>query len=957
MKLRGRTAWPGPAWQRKVLSTCAATAIGVAAFGVSLPAFAHGLQDNQVQAPRTVDFNIRSQRLQDALLAYSEQAGVQIILPGDMASDQQRRSLRGAHDVVDALTRLVEGTGYSFSFTGENTVVVRRQLHLGQPVVPVPARAEEPPEREEAKSLSQRLEAEEPYLEELVTVGTRNRTRTVTETAVPVDVIGSGALHRNGYTQTGRLLQALAPSFNFTETTISDGTDIVRPATLRGLGPDQVLVLVNGKRRHSQSWVNVQNTVGKGAVGTDMNTIPVGAIKRVEILRDGAAAQYGSDAIAGVVNIVLKDYDEGFSGSASWGQTYEGDGDTFFASSTVGLPLATGGFFNVTAEYQNRQATNRADPSSITGDVVMRIGETDVEAMALMWNMALPGKGGGELYAFGGYMNRKGLSGGFYRHAHQAARSVPQLYPEGFLPLQRTDVTDFSQAVGFRFDAEDGWQYDMSATYGRTRFAFGAENTVNVSVASAAFYNGLDPLDYSITEGFSGALEFEQLTANFDAVGSSQIGTVPFNLAYGFEYRNELYGIRPGDEASYSCGTVNGDFAPSILDPEVTAVCGFQGFPGYSPDVSGELGRSSYAFYVDTEFEPGENWFFTAAARYENFGRTGSKITGKLSARYQASETLALRGAVSTGFRAPALAQRAFTSVITNTSAEGLTQTLVAPEGHIIPRTYGVDKLEHESNTNVSVGLVWKPGSSLSVTLDAYRIDIRDRIVLGPTLPIPDGLSLGPVEAGSFFSNGIDTRTHGADLVATYEMALKGEASLDLIGSISWNQTMIQDINAPEGVADDDFFPFAERVNVERGQPRFRAATTVDYRKERFGALLRVNYYGNTESAFYTAVGNNIPRDVAVDVLGLDYSPTTKAGTAAIVDLEFSYDVGRNLTFAVGANNLFNTYPDKLANNDMSRWISEGRQIGAFGNFRYPWVTMPWGIRGGYYYARMAFEF
>lgn len=934
-------------WGRRFTNACAAAAISAAAFALPVAA----------QDKRTADFNIRNLPLQEALLAYSEQAGVQIILPAGMATVSLRRRLVGARDIVEALDTLIDGTGYSYHFSGRNTVVVRalpRQeavaaISASQPAVPAVEEIREAPQ-------NRPREDDDLILEELVTVGTRNPSRTVTETAVPVDVIGSSSLRRNGYTQTGQLLEALAPSFNFTETTISDGTDIVRPATLRGLGPDQVLVLVNGKRRHSQSWVNVQNTVGKGSVGTDMNTIPVSAIKRVEILRDGAAAQYGSDAIAGVVNIVLKDYDDGFSATAKWGQTYEGDGDTLALSSTLGLPLPTGGFVNLTAEYQDRKSTNRADPSALVGDVVMRIGETDVEATAVTWNIGLLGGPTKELYAFGGVMDRKGLSGGFFRHSHQAARSVPQIYPDGFLPLQTTDVSDFNQALGFRFEDNDGWRYDISGTYGRTQFSFGAENTVNVSLASAAYHAGLDPAAHSVRSGYSGSLKFEQLTTNFDVAGEAHVAGVSFNLAFGFEFRAEDYEIHPGDYASYACGFVDGELAPSINDPDVTAVCGFQGFPGYSPEVAGSKSRSSIAMYVDTEFEPAADWFVTAAARFENYERTGSKLTGKLATRLNVTEKLAMRGALSTGFRAPALAQRAFTSVITNTSAEGLTQTLVAPEGHIIPRAYGVEQLQHESNTNISMGLVWDPQDDLKVTLDAYRIDISDRIVLGPTLPIPEGIDLGAIEAGSFFSNGIDTLTHGVDLVICYSVPVR-QGELDLTASASWNQTKIQRVNAPDGVAEDVFFSYAERVNVERSQPRFRAVVGADYTRDAFGMVARVNFYGNTESAFYTPFGNNIPEDVAVNNYGLSNDRTTSPGTAAIVDIEFSYDISDNLTFAVGANNLFDKYPRELDDNALARWISEGRSPGSYGNFRYPWVVMPWGIMGGYYYARMSFDF
>ncbi|WP_051555790.1 TonB-dependent receptor domain-containing protein [Kordiimonas gwangyangensis] len=297
----------------------------------------------------------------------------------------------------------------------------------------------------------------------------------------------------------------------------------------------------------------------------------------------------------------------------------------------------------------------------------------------------------------------------------------------------------------------------------------------------------------------------------------------------------------------------------------------------------------------------------TAAARYERYDETGDQLTGKLSARAQLSPALAIRAAASTGFRAPALAQRAFSSVITNTTSEGLLQTLIAPEGHGLPRTYGVDKLRHETSTNLSLGAVWEADEGVLVTLDAYRITIADRIVLGPTLLLPEGVSFGAIEAGSFFSNAIDTETWGVDLVACVKTDFAGGV-LDLSTSLSWNRTRIQEVNAPNGIPSQVFFPLAERVNVEKGQPRFRANATADYHRGPFGALIRANFYGNTESAYYTAQGNGIPPHLAYDVYGLDRSPTTSAGSAVIVDMEVSYDVTENVMFAIGANNILNTY-------------------------------------------------
>ncbi|TNE62146.1 MAG: TonB-dependent receptor [Alphaproteobacteria bacterium] len=936
-----------------------AFALGGVAFAqlspaVSVPA--------QAAESRLIHFQIKPQSMQNALLAFSEQAGVQLILAPGIPRLRLRKTVEGDMDVHEALARLIEGTGLEYHFTGPITVVVRPSPEaLAAAAKPAARPAEPAPAATEDTRLAVRrlgVSWRDPsVIEEVVTVGTRTPGRAPTETIVPVDVLGRETLHRNGYIETGRMLEALVPSFNFTETTISDGTDIVRPATLRGLGPDQVLILVNGKRRHSQAWVNVQNTVGKGSVGTDLNTIPVAAIKRVDILRDGAAAQYGSDAIAGVVNLILNDAGEGVNAVASWGQTYEGDGTNRYLSVNAGLPIgADDGYLNLTAELRDQGPTNRAGPSSITGDVIMKIGDTDIKALSMVWNGAIRAGDRGELYFFGGFSDRDGLSGGFYRHPFQAGRSVPQVYPDGFLPLQTTDVTDVSQAIGARYMDGAGWDYDLSLSYGRTRFAFGAANTINVSLASAAWYNGADPATASPTEGFSGALIFDQMTANFDAGGDVNFWSKSGHFAYGLELRRENYRIEAGDYASYACGLVDGMLAPSILDPNVPANCGFQGFPGYSKDVAGRKGRTSYAAYVDLEVEPSDGTTLAAAMRFEDYPGTGARLTGKLAGRAEITDHLAARAAVSTGFRAPALAQRAFSSTITNTGATGLTQTLIAPEGHPFALAYGVDQLRHEKSRNLSLGLVWTGEGGLTVTLDAYRILIDDRIVLGPTLDVPPGLNLGVIEAGSFFSNAVDTRTVGADLVANYAMAaLGGDMGLSL--SVGWNHTKITDINAPAGIPDDVFFPRAEQVNVEHGQPRVRATGSADYQRGAFGAVLRLNYYGDTRSAYYTAWGNNLPPDLAYDVLDLDRAQAIHSGAAVIVDAEISWAFSDHVTMAVGANNIFDTYPDKLPDHAFARWISEGRKPGAFGNFVYPWVAMPWGIGGGYYYARLSVSF
>ena len=358
--------------------------------------------------------------------------------------------------------------------------------------------------------------------ETLIVTGTRVSGRTIEDTAVPVDLITSDIIEESGASEVGELLQKLAPSFNFSRTTVSDGTDIIRPATLRGLGPDQVLILVNGKRRHSQAWVNIQQTIGRGSAGTDINSIPVSAIEHIEVLRDGAAAQYGSDAIAGVINIILKGGGAGTTLSGKWGETKEGDGQVNQVSANSTINIGDTGFLNLTAEFRDRGATNRAGISNRKDRVIMRLGDSSSENKYLFFNGEA-----GIAYFFGGVSNRSGQSAGFYRFEDRADRNVPQVYPDGFLPLQNTRVEDKSLAFGIRdFIGESSWEYDLSAVYGDNQFAFAASNSLNASIAAEYVQNNPNATDAEIRENSgptsadSGNINFTQRTYNFDINGA-----------------------------------------------------------------------------------------------------------------------------------------------------------------------------------------------------------------------------------------------------------------------------------------------------------------------------------------------------------------------------------------------------------------------------------------------------
>lgn len=813
--------------------------------------------------------------------------------------------------------------------------------------------------------------------ETVIVTGTRVRGRTINDTAVPVDLITSEVIEESGASEVGELLQKLAPSFNFSRTTVSDGTDIIRPATLRGLGPDQVLILVNGKRRHSQAWVNIQQTIGRGSAGTDINAIPVAAIEHIEVLRDGAAAQYGSDAIAGVINIILKGGGAGTTLSGKWGETKEGDGQVNQVSANSTINIGDASYLNVTAEFRDRDATNRAGISNRKDRVIMRLGDSSSENKYLFFNGEA-----GIAYFFGGVSSRTGQSGGFYRFEDRADRNVPQVYSDGFLPLQNTSVDDTSLAFGVRDFIGQSWEYDLSAVYGKNEYGFVASNSINASIAAQYVANNPGASDADIaansgpTRADSGGIDFSQVTYNFDLSSPLDWGlNDDVYLSMGLEYREEDYGINAGELVSYSCGYTGGtnNPFPSVIDPNVVAACGIQGFPGYSPAIaaSSQRERDNYAAYIDMETNLTDNFLLGVAARYEDFSDAGDATTGKISARWDMTDTFAMRGAVSTGFRAPSLAQRAFTTVFTDVDGTELSQTFQAPEGSAFASAYGVDQLEHESSENASIGFVYDPGNGLNISLDAYKIDIEDRIVLGGGLngqnadangnPVInqaaiDFLNANGYDRGQFFSNAIDTETVGADLVLTYDQQTENYGQFTYTWLSHYNRTEVQQINAPQGVLPETLFSKAQVDNIETGQPRQRLLLGLDWSINNWSTSLKLNRYGKVETSYFTCQGLGIPTqnpDVCNGALGIDPSPSVSSSAKWITDLEVRYDFDSGVRFTIGGNNILDEYPDKLSDNAAPRFISDSPE---FGNYIYPWESTPFGINGAFYYVKLDYS-
>ncbi|WP_457654195.1 TonB-dependent receptor [Rhodocaloribacter sp.] len=811
--------------------------------------------------------------------------------------------------------------------------------------------------------------------EDVVVLGSRTN-RTAVDTPVPVDVIPAEALEQQGVTELNQALSVIAPSFNASHQTISDGTDHINPASLRGLGPDQVLVLVNGKRRHPSSLVHVNGTFGRGTVGVDLNAIPASAIERIEVLRDGASAQYGSDAIAGAINIVLKEQTDNLLVDVGGGLTGEGDGEQFQISADYGFKIGENGFFNVNGYFLDRNRTDRSDPwlgdifPGISGreatdaelrrrgltrrDFSMKTGQGFANMGSAFFNMAIPLKGNAEFYAFGGVSHRKGAATGFYRLPNSEARVNLNVYPNGFLPEIHTEIGDRSITAGLKGDIHD-WLADLSVTTGGNFFQFNIENSINASIGEA-----------SPTSFDAGRLNFNQTTGNLDLLRSIDTNGAleSLSLALGSEFRLENYRIDAGQFESYSLG--NGGDRPGI-DFDTTSTGspknpGSQVFPGFQPSNEVDRYRYSFSVYGDLEADVSEQLLVDLAGRFESFSDFGETINGKLAARYKITDKFALRGAVSTGFRAPSLHQIWFNNVsiqfVLNENNQ-LVPARVLSANNLDPVTkaFGVPRLKEETSVNVSAGFTARPTPNLSITADFYNITINDRIVLSSRFtssnPIVANI-LSPFEKlgvsqAQFFLNAVDTETRGLDVVVAYTTNLS-RGKLTFTGSANFTNTDVKKTNIPQQMANifaggdlegvrETIFNREERNRLETALPRQKGNVSVTYSESRFSFVARANFYGE-----------------------IKYLPTNPAndetfGAKTLFDLSASYNFMPGATFTVGANNVLNTFPDKHCNNQAGPGPNDV-QCANYSNGRFPYsrrVTQ-FGMNGGFYYAKLALK-
>ncbi len=772
-------------------------------------------------------------------------------------------------------------------------------------------------------------------VEELVVTGTRTEGRSRLETLAPVDVISTQALQQRGTTELATALATSVPSITFPRPSNTDGTDAIRPATLRGQGPDQTLVLVNGTRRHATALVNTNGSVGRGSAAVDLNAIPSTAIDRIEVLRDGASAQYGSDAIAGVINMRLREAASGGGLSVTYGSyitSFDGyyggghditDGATTTVSGWQGLPLLGDGFLTLSAEYRSREHTNRSDidkrvtPNRITS----RFGDADVDDIAFYANAGKPLGENWDLYGWYGYQHRDASSSATFRMPTDTQQNILSVYPNGYLPYLTTDTEDTSAGVGLRGEIA-GFKADVNLVYGKNDIDFGVQNTINPS------YGASSPTSFQ-----AGGLTYDQLVFGADFSREFDIGLAgPLNVAFGLEARKETYKINQGEVASYARGPISG------------VSFGSRGFTGFTPSNEVDVDRDAVGVYVDLEGKVTEKLTLSAAVRYEDYSDFGDTTTGKLAARYEVTPDFALRGAISSGFRAPALQQQYFTSTsilyIDNVPFETGTYPATSP----VARALGAEPLKAETSNNYALGFVFHRGA-FELTVDGYKIDVKDRIVLSETLTgsptaapgtnartIYDLLAPYGATAARFFINGVDTETVGVDVVARYRIVDDQAGTFDLTAAGNYNDVEVTKTPITKtSILPTQTSLFARQATLrfEDGTPKHKLTLQGDWNREAWGATVRTTFYG----------------DVLSPGTAADGSSDNHTGARGLVDLEARYTFPIGLTASVGADNVFDVYPRQIIpsqNTTSAAPFSSFSPFGFNGRFVYGRLAMKW---------------
>ncbi|MDB5462260.1 MAG: TonB-dependent receptor [Phenylobacterium sp.] len=773
-------------------------------------------------------------------------------------------------------------------------------------------------------------------VQELVVTGSRAEPRSRLESLAPVDVVTAKSLQKQGTTELAAALAATVPSIDFPRPSNTDGTDSVRPATLRGQGPDQTLVLINGVRAHTSALVNLNGSVGRGSAAVDLNTIPEIAIDRIEVLRDGASALYGSDAIAGVINIGLRQADHGGGASVTYGEHVTHinffnagskditDGGATTVAGWQGFKLGSDGFLTVSAQYRDQNHTNRSDvdPRFTPKIVDSRFGDGDVEEKTIYFNAGKPLGDGWEASAWGGAQERHSETAATFRAANDATQNIPSVYPNGYLPLINTQSRDAS--IGGALKGEiAGWKSSFSLDYGWNNLKYGVEHTLNPSLGPTS------PQSF-----YAGQMTYDQTVGNADFSRDFDVGLAgPLNVAFGLEARNEQFKIGAGEPGSYQRGTV----APNLA-------LGSRGFSGFTPENVIDKSRTNVGAYLALEGKLTDRFTGSAAVRQEHYSDFGDNTSGKLSGRFEVTPQLAFRGSAESGFRAPSLQQQYFTSTsilfINGVPFDTGTFPSVSPTG----KALGGVPLQPEKSRNYALGAVFHSGN-LEVTIDGYEIDVDNRIVLSETLTgsataapgtnarvIFDLLQPFGASAARFFLNGVDTRTKGVDYVIHYRLPTDDLGNFDLTAAANTNNFRV----TKTPVTKQTILPtpvslFARQavLRFTEGTPKWKVTLQSDWEKDNWGATLRSTFYGDVVS----------PGTLA------DGSADVHTGERSVWDLEGRYTFPHQVTVALGADNLFDAYPRQISpalNTTGAAPFTSFSPFGFNGRFVYGRLSVNW---------------
>ncbi len=824
---------------------------------------------------------------------------------------------------------------------------------------------------------------------EVVMVGTRRAGRVKTETPVPVDVINvSQAMTSTGRMDLTATLNYLAPSFNFNKQTGSDGADHIDLATLRGLGPDQTLVLVNGKRRHQTAFVAVFGTRGRGNSGTDLNAIPIFAIDRVEILRDGASAQYGSDAIAGVINIITKksvnqitgsiggsgyydpafnpvfdetglkaeyEYFRGGSGTPIRSRgTKRVDGRAYLANVNFGVPMGNkGGYLNLTFEGNMTGRTYRQDLSGTLPVNIYRRGHGDAElnSFSTFYNFELPTKGKMTLYSFGSQSSRRTDAYAFTRNFSARPDRFPTdnngnlIFVSGIMrssggdvwynPRIQTHINDVSATAGARGVAFGSWGWDLSNTTGRNNFHFFGKNTFNASQGDAQ--RNFD----------DGGFAYLQNTTNLNF---SRNFAKNLSLGLGAEYRYENYQIMAGEEASYR-------------NYDDTKATGSQGFPGYQPADEVKAKRNVLGVYGDLEFDVNSKWMMDLAVRLENYSDFGFTHNYKFATRYEASKKVKLRGSVSTGFRAPSLQQMNFSSTFTTVQGGNIAEVKIAPNYSSLAAAAGIPELKQEKSLSGAAGLIWSPRSNLNITIDGYLTRINDRVVLSGQFDGSDPALSSTLRAqmaalnvsyAQFFANAVNTTNAGVDVIIDYTKKI-GENRLKFVFAGNYQHMSIDKINVPKGLSGSEFLRQTflsdrEQAFILASAPNMKGALNLEYTRKTLTVGARATYFGEVSLYGYGQDGLGINPTVPLNNGSGDVPDQYIYAGKVVTDIYASMPFWKRYTVSLGVDNVLNVHPDLGAVKGAEDWAYNNETGG-------PFDAVQMGGNGRRLFLRIGFKF